>query len=307
MVPRRPDRRSLAHGARTAALTLGIAALLVTPAWWLGGPILAAMVVAGLVSLLIAVPAVPLAAVLRLLRTRPLTRWEAPGLHADLDALSDRAGLPSPPALHLLPDARPNALAMGVPGDAAIAVSAGLLRVLDRREIAAVLAHEVSHVRNLDTRTMLFAQLAVRMTRLVTSLGLLLLWIALPLALFGVVTLDLATILVLAVAPGLAARLQLALSRTREYAADHDAARLLGDPRPLADALRRLDRVGRGWLATLPWPIRPAPADPLGGTHPPLRERVRRLLESAPPARPPVVTSRPARVVRLPGGILVRV
>jgi heat shock protein HtpX len=302
------SRHALGHAARSVLLLGGLAALLLLPAWWLGGWPLAMFAACALLALLLAAPAVPTTMVAGILRARPLSRAEAPALHADLVELSARADLPAVPDLYLLPDERPNAVSIGVPEDAAIAVSRGLLRRLERREVAGVLAHEVSHVRSRDTRLMLFANLAARGTGLLATLGFVLLLLSLPLAMMGVVLLDWPTLLVLAIAPWLGTRLQLALSRTREYAADLDAAKLLGDPRPLAQALGRLERIRQGWLARLPWPIRPAPADPLGGTHPPSRERIRRLLELA-PAEPAILPTPPLaeRVFRLPGGIRVHV
>jgi heat shock protein HtpX len=171
---------------------------------------------------------------------------------------------------------------MGAPEDAGIVVSEGLLRRLTPYEITGVLAHETSHVVNRDTALMLFASLAGRLTGLLSGLAVLGLWIALPLVLAGVVTFNPLAILVLIAAPHASALVTLALSRAREFEADLDAARLVGDPAPLASALVKLERSERSLIGRLLWPTPSVP--PLLRSHPPTEERVRRLMALRVPA-----------------------
>ena len=160
----------------------------------------------------------------------------------------------------------------------------GLLRELDPRELVGVLAHEVSHIRNNDLRVMGLADLFSRATGLLSFLGQLLLLLNLPLILIAEVAINWWAIALLVFAPSLSALAQLALSRTREFDADLNAARLTGDPDGLASALRKLEYIQGGWLERIFLPGRRAPQPSVLRTHPATDERVARLaqLKSAP-------------------------
>lgn len=217
--------------------------------------------------------------VMRLNRARPLLPHEAPTLLATVRELARRAELPSPPALYYVPSAQLNAFAVGQADDSAIGVTDGLLRRLDRPELAGVLAHEISHVKNQDLRIMGLAAVLTRMTRTLSLLGPVLLLLTVPLALLGQARVPWLAILLLTVAPTLSGLMQLALSRTREFDADLDAARLTGDPAGLASALTKLEAPSGGWLwQLLTGARRQRPEESsLLRTHPTTRERVRRL------------------------------
>jgi heat shock protein HtpX len=222
---------------------------------------------------------------------RPLDVREAPGVHASVERLARRAGIPVP-TLYYVPDPAPNAFATGRnPEHAAVAVTQGLLEILDDREIEAVIGHELSHVLNRD---ILIATVAATMAGAVSLLARMAGWALL----FGRGRSDdggrggnpVSALLLVIVAPVLALVLQLAVSRSREYAADAAGARLAGDPEVLASALQKLAAVaGRVPMRTAD----PATSHlyivaPLMGTgaflakllstHPPVEERVRRLL-----------------------------
>jgi heat shock protein HtpX len=171
-----------------------------------------------------------------------------------------------------------NAFTMGSPGDAAIAVSDGLLRRLNRTEIKAVLAHEVSHIRSNDMRITGFADLASRLIHGLSFFGQLLLIVNLPLVLVGDFSFNWIDILLLIFVPTISALLQLALSRTREYNADIGAVKLTGDPQPLANALTKIENHARALLKYLPWTVKPH--SQILRTHPPTNERIRRLMET---------------------------
>jgi heat shock protein HtpX len=218
---------------------------------------------------------------------RPLERAEAPWLYEMVERLARRAGIPPPP-LYLIPTETPNAFATGrSPQHAAVAVTEGILRLMDRRELEGVLAHELSHVVNRDT---LITTFAATLAGAVSQLAMMGRWGAL-FGGFGDRDDDrrgggLGFLIAVLVAPLAALLLQLALSRRREYAADESGARLVGDPEGLAEALEALERGNR----QMPFDVSPATAplyivNPLSGegitalfsTHPPLEKRVARL------------------------------
>lgn len=204
---------------------------------------------------------------------------QAPLLHAALVELSGRAGLARIPSLYYIPSRIINAFAMGHRDEAAIAVSDGLLRALDSREVVAVLAHELSHVRNNDIRVMGVADLFSRLTSLLSLFGLLLLVVNLPLLLLGGVVVNWFAILILIFAPNLSALAQMGLSRTREYDADLNAVNLTGDPEGLARALVKIERGGGNLLERILLPGRRVPEPSLLRSHPPTEERVKRLMQ----------------------------
>ena len=219
-------------------------------------------------------------------RAQPLSQEEAPELHRVVAELASRAGLPMP-RLYLVPSEQPNAFATGRnPEHAAVAVTQGLVTQLPVEQVRGVLAHELAHVRNRD---ILVSSIAAMIAGAISAIANILQFSFLfgggddedsgPLAWLGI----LAAIII---GPIAAALLQLAVSRQREYLADATAARLLGEGRPLADALESLERGTQ----TVPLPVNPATASlyianplPRAGlatlfaTHPPMAERIRRL------------------------------
>jgi heat shock protein HtpX len=217
--------------------------------------------------------------VLVLYGARPLPPEQAPALHGLLAELARRAGLPRLPRLYRVPSRLMNAFSVGSGEESALVVTDGLLRGLGWRELAGVLAHEVSHVRHRDIWVMALADMISRMTHMLSLLGMLLLVVNLPLWLLTGEFVPWAVVLLLLFAPGLVALLQLALSRQREYEADRAAAELTGDPAGLAGALLRLDIQEQGWLRQLLTPGRRVPEPSVLRTHPPTAERVRRLRE----------------------------
>jgi heat shock protein HtpX len=202
----------------------------------------------------------------------------APDLCALARALAARAGLPRSPELYLLPDRRLQAMATGTPERSAVAVTLGLLRALPPREVAAVLAHEIAHIRHRDTRVMRIAASAASLTRTMAGLGAVLLLLSLPALLAGEVLVHPLALLLLWFGPMAADLLALSVSRRREFLADAGAVELTGDPDGLAAALARLERLqGDDWerLAGGNGPrwLR------LFRTHPTIAERIGRLAE----------------------------
>ena len=141
-----------------------------------------------------------------------------------------------------------NAFATGSPDNAVIGITEGLLRRLSLRELAGVLAHELSHVRNNDLSVMSLADTMTRFTQVLSYLAVILAIFNLPAWLLGDADMPFAALLLLYLAPTIGSLLQLGLSRTREYDADLEAAELTGDPRGLASALDKLERYqGQFW------------------------------------------------------------
>jgi heat shock protein HtpX len=220
-------------------------------------------------------------------RAKPVSREEAPRLYEIVEDLARRDGIPMP-RLYVSPEAQPNAFATGRgPNHAVVAVTQGILQVLDDDELRGVLAHELSHVRNRD---ILIGSVAAAVALMITFVA----RIAMFSAIFGgggdsegggnVIGLLAMAIL----APLAAGLLQMALSRSREYQADASGAHLIGDGEPLARALQKIEAAAK----RTPMDVNPAEAtayiiNPLTGrqvnfaslfsTHPPTEERIARL------------------------------
>jgi heat shock protein HtpX len=218
-------------------------------------------------------------------RAQPVSPAEAPTLYAIVERLTRRAGLPMP-RLYIIPSAAANAFATGRnPNHAAVAVTEGILQLLNERELEAVLAHELSHVKNRDV---LIATIAAAVAGIISTVGHLAMW-------FGGGSRDgergggLAALAWIIVAPLIALLIQLAISRSREYGADASGAALAGDPEALASALASLEHGQRvqpyefAGPATahlfIVNPLRGAAATAMNllSTHPPIEERIRRL------------------------------
>ena len=224
-------------------------------------------------------------------RAQPVTREQLPDVYEIVERLCRKAGLPVP-RIYVIPSDSPNAFATGRnPAHSAVAVTEGILKLLDKRQLEGVLAHELSHVRNRD---ILIATVAASVAGLVSALGHAIQWGAI----LGMGRHDddeggnpIAAIAWAILAPLIALVIQLAVSRSREYGADASGAELVGDPEPLAEALLALERGNEvrpyeyGGPATAHLFI-VNPFSGIGGkmlqlfsTHPPLEERVRRLRE----------------------------
>lgn len=250
-------------------------------AWFLGGLPLAFYSALIIIFIYRLNPVASPELAMRLFRARPLSPHEAPALNQLVQALSNRSGLSNPPRLFYLPSDVMNAFTTGTRHNAAIALSDGLLRRMAWRELNGVVAHEMMHIVNQDTRLMAFADLTSRLTGFLSLTGQFLLVINLPLLILGQETIPLMPILLLIAAPSISALVQLALSRSREYEADLGAVELTGDPLGLASALNKLESPRNGLLARIFHPGPRIPDPSLLRTHPPTEERVRRLMALA--------------------------
>jgi heat shock protein HtpX len=224
--------------------------------------------------------------VLRMYGAKEISADEAPTLHRIIRDLTLRAQMPMP-KLYLIPQEAPNAFATGRDEKhAAVAVTDGILRILDERELRGVLAHELSHIKNRD---ILIGTIAATMAGAISMLANMAHWGMI----FGGRSSEdregghpIVALLMIIVAPLAAMLVQMAISRHREYGADETGAAIAGDPLSLASALRKLERSAE----RIPMDANPATAhmfivSPLTGgglmtlfsTHPPMEERIRRL------------------------------
>jgi heat shock protein HtpX len=216
-------------------------------------------------------------------RAKPVTEAQYPELYRIVRGLAGRAGIPMP-RLYVSPSEQPNAFATGrSPKHAAVAVTRGILPILDRRELEGVLAHELSHVLNRD---ILVSSVAATMGAIITFLARLAWFI--PLGGGDRDRNPLGDLALLILGPIAALLIQMAVSRSREFGADSSGARLTADPLALASALRKIEAHSRG---KLPATTNPSTAhlfisNPFKGgaglarmfsTHPPTAERVARL------------------------------
>jgi heat shock protein HtpX len=263
---------------QSLALLIAMGSFLALLGWLVWGPDgVLILAVIGVVAVMMN-PAVAPRWVMRLYGAHPIPPAQATELWALVGALAERAQLPTTPTLYYVPSRMLNAFAVGAPNQAAIAVTDGLLRSLTLREVAGVLAHEISHIRSNDLWVMGLADLFSRVTSLLSLVGQFLLLLNIPLLLLGQAAINWLVVLLLIFAPNLNALAQSALSRTREYDADLNAARLTGDPEGLARALQKIEHVRGGWLERIFMPGRRVPEPSLLRTHPQTDERISRLL-----------------------------
>lgn len=223
---------------------------------------------------------------LKMNKAREVSEAEAPDLHQMVATLATRAGIPKP-KVYVVDNPTPNAFATGRnPDHAAVAVTTGIMEALNREELEGVLGHELGHIKNRD---ILISSIAAVMAGAISYLATMAQWGMM----FGGGRRDesggnpIATIIMMIMAPLAASMIQMAISRSREYIADAAGAEISGHPKALASALDKLSNYNK----QRPMEVNPASAqmyivNPLSrsslaklfSTHPPMEERIRRLM-----------------------------
>src|SRR5437764_3143043 len=273
---------------KTAFLLTALTLVLMSIGRVFGGPngMLLALVVAAVLNFVSYFFSDKLA--LAMYRAQPVTREELPRAYQIVERMTQRIGLPMP-KIYVIPNDSPNAFATGRnPSHASVAVTEGILNLLDDEELEGVLAHELGHVRNRD---ILISSIAATLAGAITFLARMGMWAGM----FGGYGGDrdnrergrgITALLMLILAPLAAMLIQLAVSRSREYQADATGAHFTGNPYALARALQKLD----AWSKRVPMVATPSTAhlfivQPLAGvdfaslfsTHPPIGKRIERL------------------------------
>lgn len=282
------------NALHTALLFAGLASIVALSGYLLLGlmGIAWASVMVGIT--LLTMPRLPPEMLMRMYRARRVAPQPGDQISDILDILTERGELPARPTLWVVPSLALNAFAAGRPEHASVAITEGLLRQLTLREIAGVLAHEISHIRNNDLWVMGVADGLTRITQAMSFTAIFLAILNFMAAFQGEQYATWGAVIFLYLSPMMSNLLQLAMSRTREFDADVEAAQLTGDPLGLASALRRLsDHAGRMWEdVMLPAPGRRVAYPSVLRSHPETDERVRRLTAlSVHPALPPMVFS----------------
>ena len=280
-----------ANGLKTALLLGGLTAVLLLLGYGIGGE--SGMLLGFGIAAVMNIGAYWFSdrIALRMAGAREVSEAEAPELHSLVAGIAQTSGLPKP-RVAMIESPAPNAFATGRnPEHAVVAVTTGILELVDRRELTAVLSHELGHVRNRD---ILIGAVAATIAGAVTMIA----QMGHYSMMFGGRSDDdgehggglLTALLMLILAPLAAMLIQLAISRSREFGADETGAKLSGDPEALASALQKLEAYSK----RIPLPVNPAVSHmfivaPLTGvsvqklfsTHPPTAEGVARLHELA--------------------------
>ncbi|MBW1965268.1 MAG: zinc metalloprotease HtpX [Deltaproteobacteria bacterium] len=230
---------------------------------------------------------------LKMSGAREVSEAETPQLYSIVAGLAQKAGIPKP-KIYLIAQQTPNAFATGRnPDHAAVAVTEGILRLLNREELEGVLAHEFAHIRNRD---ILISSIAAVIAGAISYIATMAQW-AMLFGGFGSSDDDdssagglVGGLIMMIIAPIAAALIQMAISRSREYQADATGAKICNHPVSLANALKKLDE----WNHRVPMEVNPATAQmyivnpltaasvaKLFSTHPPIQERIRRLRSMA--------------------------
>jgi heat shock protein HtpX len=279
-------RSNFAAGLRTTVLLASLAGLFVVIGALIGGPNTALMFLGIALVMNLGVYWFSDKIALKMSGAKPLDEADAPRIYAMTRDLVQTAKMPMPD-LYVIPQAQPNAFATGrSPDKAAVAVTAGITKLLSEDELRGVIAHELAHIRNRDT---LIQSVAAAIGGAITYLGYMLLWFGggdsnNPLGLI-------ASLALVLLAPIAATIIQLAISRQREYSADATGAQISGNPESLASALLRLEQgaeaipmeVNQATEAL--YIVKPFKGGGIAGlfsTHPPIEERVKRLRQMRP-------------------------
>ncbi|MEJ2663200.1 MAG: M48 family metalloprotease [Spirochaetia bacterium] len=207
-----------------------------------------------------------------------LNNNDNPILYSVLGSLSKQAHLAVKPTLLLLPELQMNAATIMNQKQPAIVLTSGLLQRLSERELRGVLAHEIGHIKQDDHTLFLFIEIVRRITSFIARFGWIMILFFFPFLYISGIRFTLASLVLLLALPFLSLLIQLALLRTREFAADLNAVELTGDPEGLASALQKIDYQQKRLLSYF-IPLPDNRNSSIFKTHPATEERIKRLLE----------------------------
>ncbi len=278
-------RSNWAAGVRTTALLATLTGLFVVIGALIGGPQTALMFLFIGAALNLGAFWFSDKIALKMSGAQPMSESDAPQIYSMVRELTDSAKMPMP-ALYVIPQMQANAFATGrSPSRSAVAVTAGITRLLSPDELRGVIAHELAHIQNRDT---LIQSVAATIGGAITYLAYMLMWFGgdndSPLGLVG----SLAMVLL---APMAATLIQMSISRQREFSADATGAQISGNPESLASALLRLEEGAQAnpmevnQATECLYIVKPLSGKGLAGlfsTHPPIEERVKRLRQMRP-------------------------
>jgi len=235
------------------------------------------------------------AMVMKMYKAQPIQRHQSPELYDNFVLLCQRAEVSPIPTLFYIPSKMANAFAVGKGDSAAVGITDGIIRMMDHREMAGILAHEITHIRCRDTSTMGIADIISRSVALVARIGFFMMLFSASTFLMGRGGFNiLLSGLVMMGSPMVATMLQLALSRTREFNADRGAALLTGDIEGLSSALAKLQRrQPRGLLDLIFRPGNRRKQPNMLRTHPPTEDRIAALRALVEDTRAEFQTIRP--------------
>jgi len=215
--------------------------------------------------------------VMRLYRAQPMPARRFPELYHISNVLAQRANLNRAPDLYLLPGRSMTAFAAGSKSDPAICLGQRLIQTLNAKEIAGILGHEISHIKNNDIMVMGYASIFNRIIYYVSMVGQIGLLLFIPFIWLYGLNVSVFAVMIMASAPAISLILNQALSRSREYEADLGSAMLTGNPDYLSAALTKLEIYKRNMTRWFKIPMAADQPNWLLSTHPPTKERIRRL------------------------------
>ncbi len=289
---------------QTILLLLALAGMLGLLGWMIAGIAGVKFAITFSAISLAFTPKLPAHLIMKAYGAKRLPPDAIPQLHEITLVLSRNANLKQPPVLYYLPSRLLNAFAAGTKNASAIAITDGLLNTLSTREMAGIIGHEITHIKNNDMQVMWIANLFNRLTGYFSLVGQILIILLIPVIWVSDVHIPLLPLLLLIFSPALSTLFNLALSRTREFEADLGSAVLTGSPEFLASALNKLECYKRNLRTNffITNPMRQQ-ADVLS-THPATKERINRLLSLSSGYKNTQIlrTARPNPIFRSPAG-----
>ena len=262
---------------QTVLLVAGLTSVLALVGWLVGGYDLMITTVSSILIIVMIAPYISPMLALRMHKAQQLSENDLPSIHALLNELTLKANLSHKPKLYYMPTRMMTAFTVGLKHNAAIALTDGLLRRMNRRELNAILAHEISHIKNQDMRIMAIADVINQMTWIISILGFLLILINLPFSIFTEFSVPWSLIVLFVILPIMTTLMKMKLSRTREFEADYSAAEITQDPSALISALSRLEYRELRWLTQFFWSPNKNTEPSQLRTHPDTDDRIDRL------------------------------